>query len=81
MSVADELIDSIEFRLSRIDDFGFDPEPREPWSYELDEPSLLLHTLRHDFDDIKNSENIAEANKLWEQTRSFVLTFHVGGLN
>ena len=81
MSHVDELMQSIEFRLDRFDLFGVDPQPSEPWSYALDEPSLLLLRLRDDADDLMRAKSDAEAAELWEQVRSFVLAFHVGGLN
>ena len=81
MTAAEYLMDSLEFRMSQIDIFGIDPHPSEPFSYALDEPSLLLHTLRHDFDDIRRAHSLADANEIWEKTRSFVLTFHVGQMN
>ncbi len=81
MSIAENLIEFIELRFDEYDLTGVDPEPDAPWSYSLDEPSLLIHTLRGDIDDIRRAESVADANKLLEQTRAVVLTFHVGGMH
>lgn len=81
MSPAEELMVSIELRLDGFDLFGVDLEPNEPWSYPLDEPSLLLHTLRGDIDDMRRAETDAEADEIWAQVRSFILAFHVGAMN
>lgn len=81
MTVAEELIKSIELRWEGFDLFGVGTESNEPWSYELDEPSLFLHTLRGDVDDIRRAESVTKKNELWEQIRPLALAFHIGGLN
>ena len=81
MSLARELMDSIESRTRRVDLFGFDPSPSEPWSYELSESSLLLIRLCEDINDIKHAETDLEALEIWEQIRPFIHTFHIGTLN
>ena len=81
MSQVGELMASIDFRLDNIDLCGVDPDPKEPWSYELDEPALLLLRIRDDMDDLMRAKSDAEAHEIWEQIRAFILTFHVGAMN
>lgn len=78
MTTAEELMKSIEIRLDGFDLFGVDSEPNEPWSYPLDEPSLLLLRLRDDMDDMRRADT--DADEIWAQVRSFILAFHVGGM-
>ena len=81
MTLTEELMDSIDIRLEAYDLCGVDTDPGEPFSYELNEPVLLLLRLRDDCDDIRDAKSDVEALEIWKQVRPFVLAFHVGGMH
>ena len=81
MSPADRLIAARSARARNLEVFNIDLMPGEPWSYQVDDSSLFLLTLREDLDSIECAETDIEVLTIYEQIRPFIETFHVGEMN